>query len=141
MRYVGQAYELNVPAKGDFVRAFHREHELRYGHANPAKSVEIVNVRSRVIGATPPLAWPRYRLGRPDCRAAIAATRDVLFRGKRASTPIYVREKLHAGNIFRGPAIVTEYSGTTVVPPGWTVGVDAYENLILSRGGRNARYL
>lgn len=141
MRYVGQAYELNVPANGDFVRAFHREHELRYGHANPAKSVEIVNVRSRVIGATPPLVWPRYRLGRPDCRAAIAATRDVLFHGKRASTPIYVREKLHAGNIFRGPAIVAEYSGTTVVPPGWTVGVDAYENLILSRGGRNARHL
>jgi N-methylhydantoinase A len=141
MRYAGQAYELSVPARGDFVRAFHREHELRYGHANPARAIEIVNIRSRLIGATPRLAWPRHRLGRPECREAIVATREVMFRGKKERTPIYVREKLQAGNVVRGPAIIAEYSGTTVVPPGWRGRVDAYDNLVLSRGGRNARSL
>lgn len=139
MRYAGQAYELSVPARGDFVRAFHREHELRYGHASPGKAIEIVNVRSRVIGATPPLRWPRYRLGRPDASAAVAGSREVLFRSKPERTPIYIREKLRAGNTFRGPAIVAEYSGTTVVPPGWEGRVDACENLILSRGRGHAR--
>jgi N-methylhydantoinase A len=139
IRYAGQAYELSVPAGGDFVRAFHREHELRYGHASPARAVEIVNARSRFIGATPSLAWPRYRLGRPDCRAAIAATRDVIFSGEKERTPIYMREKLQPGNVVRGPAIIAEYSGTTVVPSGWRGRVDSYENIILSRGGRNAR--
>jgi N-methylhydantoinase A len=134
MRYAGQAYELSVPAQGDFVRAFHREHELRYGHANPAKAVEIVNVRSRVIGATSELNWPRQRPGSPNSRGAIATNRQVQFRGQSQRTPIYSREKLHAGNAFRGPAIIAEYSGTTVLPPGWRCRVDAYENLVLSRG-------
>jgi N-methylhydantoinase A len=139
IRYVGQAYELSVPTAGDFVRAFYREHELRYGHASPARAIEIVNVRSRFIGAMPKLSWPHHRLGAPDCRSAITATREVIFASKKERTPIYVREKLHSGNIVRGPAIIAEYSGTTVVPPGWHAKVDAYENIILSRGGRNAR--
>jgi N-methylhydantoinase A len=134
MRYAGQAYELTVPAHGDFVRAFHREHELRYGHANPAKAVEVVNVRSRLIGATPKLNWPRERPHPPECRKAIAIHREVIFRGGKQRTPIYLREKLRAGNAFRGPAIIAEYSGTTVLPPGWRCRVDAYENLVLSRG-------
>jgi N-methylhydantoinase A len=134
MRYAGQAYELSVPAQGDFVRAFHREHELRYGHANPAKAVEIVNVRSRLIGATPKLDWPHERPHRPECSKAIAIHREVVFRGRKQRTPIYLREKLRAGNSFRGPAIIAEYSGTTVLPPGWRCRMDGYENLVLSRG-------
>ena len=139
IRYVGQAYELSVPAAGDFVRAFHREHELRYGHASPTRAIEIVNVRSRFIGATPKLSWPHHRLGPPDCRSAITAAREMIFSTKKEQTQIYVREKLHSGNVVRGPAIIAEYSGTTVVPPGWRAQVDAYEYIILSRGGRNAR--
>lgn len=139
IRYVGQAYELSVPATGNFVRAFHREHELRYGHASPARPIEIVNVRSRFIGATPKITWPSHPLGPPECRSAIAAIREVIFGSKKERTPIYVREKLHSGNVVRGPAIIAEYSGTTVVPPSWRAQVDAYENIILSRGGRNAR--
>lgn len=139
IRYAGQAYELSVPATGNFIRAFHREHELRYGYSSPMKAIEILNVRSRFIGLTPRLPWPRYRPGRPECRSAIVATRDVIFGAKSRRTPIYVREKIRAGNLVRGPAIIAEYSGTTVVPPGWRALVDSYENLTLARGGRNAR--
>jgi N-methylhydantoinase A len=133
MRYVGQAYELMVPEDGDFVRAFHREHELRYGYSDPARPVEVVNVRVRVVGMTPPIDWPRHRLGKADSRDAIAARRRVYFGGKRYEAPIYARERLRAGNRLRGPAIVSEYSATTVVPPGWGAHVDAFENLVLSR--------
>jgi N-methylhydantoinase A len=138
VRYTGQAYELSVPATGNFVRAFHGEHELRYGHASPTRSIEIVNVRSRFIGAMPKLNWTRHRLGPPECLSAITVTRGVIFSTRKERTPIYVREKLHSGNIVRGPAIIAEYSGTTVVPPGWRAVVDAYENIVLSQGGRNA---
>ena len=139
IRYAGQAYELSVLATGDFVRAFHREHELRYGHASPERPIEIVNVRSRFIGATPKLTWPRHRIGSTECRSAIAASRAVIFDAQTKRTRIYVREKLRSGNVIRGPAIIAEYSGTTVVPPRWRAVVDAYENIVLSQGGRNAR--
>jgi N-methylhydantoinase A len=132
LRYAGQAYELNVPATGDFVRAFHAEHERRYGYSDSQRAVEVVNVRAKFIGAAPAIRWPRQKSAGVDSRRAIATRRAVWFQWKRAETPIYVREKLRSGNALRGPAIVAEYSATTVVPPGWRGRVDAFENLILS---------
>jgi N-methylhydantoinase A len=133
LRYAGQSYELNVPATRDFSRAFHREHERRYGYSDFARAIEVVNVRAKMIGAAPPIRWPRQKSAGADSRRAIMARRGVWFQGKRGETPIYVREKLCAGNAFRGPAIVVEYSATTVVPPGWQGRVDEFENLVLRR--------
>ncbi|HUJ30007.1 MAG TPA: hydantoinase/oxoprolinase family protein [Candidatus Acidoferrum sp.] len=134
-RYVGQAYELLVAAAGDFVRAFHREHERRYGYSDPARPVEVVNVRARFTGRMSAIPWPRRKLGRADSRAAIVTRRQVYFAGKRRETPIYSREQLTPGNLLRGPAVASEYSATTVVPPGWTVRVDEFENLIATPSG------
>jgi len=132
MRYVGQAYELTLPAGGDFAAALHREHEQRYGYSNPARAIEVVNVRARVIGVTPRIDWPRQRLGKPQCESAIVTRRRIYFADKAHATPIYAREKLRAGNRIAGPAIISEYSATTVVPPRWNARVDAFENLVLS---------
>jgi N-methylhydantoinase A len=133
MRYVGQAYELMVPERGDFIRAFHGEHELRYGYSDSARAVEVVNVRVRVVGMTAPIDWPRYRLGKADSSGAIAVRRRVYFGGQHYDAPIYARETLHAGNRLTGPAIVSEYSATTVVPPGWSARLDEFENVVLER--------
>jgi N-methylhydantoinase A len=138
MRYAGQAYELNVPAKADFTGAFHQLHERRYGYSDPSRVVEVVNVRAKFIGETPRLSLPRRKPGPADSRQAIATRRTVYFRGKRVETPIFIRGRLRAGNCFRGPAIIAEYSATTVVHPGWRGIVDEYENLILSRVHPNA---
>jgi len=131
MRYVGQAYELSVPAAGDFVGAFHREHARRYGYSDAGRPVEIVNVRARFIGASPRVRWTRQRLWRGDCQAAIIGTRAVSFHGRPLAAHVYQREMLRPGNRFRGPAIVAEYSATTMVPGGWSAYVDAFENLLL----------
>jgi N-methylhydantoinase A len=133
MRYVGQAYELMVPEAGDFVRSFHQEHELRYGYSDAQRAIEVVNIRLRVIGVTNPIAWPRRRLGNDDSGGAVTARRQVHFASKAHNTRIYARDKLQAGNRLRGPAIIAEYSATTVVPPGWFAEVDGFRNLILSR--------
>ena len=133
MRYVGQAYELTLPEPGDFVRAFHREHEKRYGYSDVSRPIEVVNVRLRVIGVTKPVAWPRQKLGGTDARGAVAMRRCAFFSGQSHDSPVYTREKLRPGNRLRGPAIICEYSATNVVPLGWSVHVDGFENLILSR--------
>ncbi|HEV2314738.1 MAG TPA: hydantoinase/oxoprolinase family protein [Candidatus Acidoferrales bacterium] len=134
MRYVGQAYELSVPASADFVRSFHLAHEKRYGYADTKRPVEIVNVRARAIGLTPKPALPRLSSGGTDASAAMMQQRDVFFSGRATKTKVYDRAQLRAGNRFRGPAIVAEYSATTVVLPGWNVRVDAYGNLLMERG-------
>ena len=132
MRYVGQAYELSVPAAGDFFGSFHRAHERRYGYADASRPTEIVNVRARLIGATPKPQLPRYRPGAADARAAVVGMRRGVFAGRLRTTPVYDRAKLRAGQRFAGPAIVTEYSATTVVPPGWRARVDEFANLVLT---------
>ena len=131
MRYIGQAYELTVPAAGDFVGAFHRTHERRYGYADPGRAVEVVNVRARLIGTTPKPALPRFRSASTSPRSARVDERNVVIAGRALPTAIYDRARLRTGNRFAGPAVVVEYSATTLVPPGWRARVDAFENIIL----------
>ncbi len=131
MRYIGQAFELTVLATGDFLGSFHRAHERRYGYADAARRAEIVNVRARFIGATPKPELPRSKPGRADCAGAVGGVRRAFFGGKPLATPVYARTCLRAGNRLVGPAIVTEYSATTLVPPRWRGFLDAFENLIL----------
>lgn len=132
MRYVGQAYELTVSASHDFVETFHRAHERRYGYADPGRAVEVVNVRARLIGATPKPALPKSRDTGPIVRrGGLVEQRDVHVAGRRVRAAIYDRAKLRAGNRFAGPAVVVEYSATSFVPPGWRGRVDDYENIVL----------
>jgi N-methylhydantoinase A len=134
MRYTGQAFELTVPADGDFIRGFHQAHERRYGYSDPQRGVEIVNVKVRAMGLTPKPALSRLRAGRARASHAIMNERCVIFAGGPVKTKIHDRARLLAGNRLPGPAIVAEYSGTTVIEPGWRGRVDAYGNLILERG-------
>ena len=53
-----------------------------------------------------------------------------------AAAKLLDREALRPGNQFSGPALVTEYSTTTVVPAGFTCRVDEWFNLLLESGER-----
>ena len=48
-------------------------------------------------------------------------------------TPVYDRQRLQPGQRLPGPALITEYSATTVVPEDFTVRIDDYYNLVLQR--------
>ena len=131
MRYAGQSYELNVPFAGNFVSAFHRAHEKRYGYFDRTRACEVVNIRARFTGRTPKPSLPKLKTGGPSAAPALVAKSHVHFRGRRNLTAIYDRSLLRAGNRIPGPAIVTEYSATSLVPPGWSGRVDRTGNLIL----------
>jgi len=121
-----------VPAAIDFVDRFHQEHRRRYGYADAARPVEVVNVRVRATGTVPKPALPRARQGAAIAKSAISSVRPIHFSGVVRRTPIYDRALLRAGNRFAGPAVITEYSATTLVLPGWRARVDAYENILLT---------
>jgi N-methylhydantoinase A len=44
---------------------------------------------------------------------------------------VYSRDLLIAGDSISAPALITEYSSTTVLPPGCVATVDLYGNLIV----------
>lgn len=141
VRYAGQSYELSVPFTRDFRERFHREHERAYGHSSPERPLEIVNLRLRLIVATakPDQAVARRQRRQPlgrDMRAAIVKRKPVWFGKQALDALLYDRERLPAGVEFAGPAIVVEYSSTTVVPPDWTGEVDEHRNLVLTQHAR-----
>jgi N-methylhydantoinase A len=131
MRYSGQSYELSVPFASDFISAFHRAHEKRYGYFDRARMCEAVNIRARFTGRTPKPTLPNLKPGGPSAAPALVSKSQVLFQARRKLTPIYDRSRLRAGNRIHGPAIVTEYSATTLIPPDWSGRVDRNGNLIL----------
>ena len=141
MRYVGQAYELEVPIAVPVTRermpeilaAFHAVHERVYGYARTQQPVEFVNFR----------AVHTYPLPRPVVTPAARATgtlADARLGERRAyfggfvPTAIYERARLPLGARLAGPAIVEQSDTTTVIPPGVTALVDDAGNLRLRRG-------
>ena len=64
-------------------------------------------------------------------RSAIRAQRQLFFDGKSFQAPIYDREALQSGQHFEGPAVIEEFSGTTLLPPKWTAEVRAGGHLYL----------
>jgi N-methylhydantoinase A len=131
LRYSGQAYEITVPLACDFLAAFHRAHERRYGYSDPKRAAEIVNIRARAIGRTAKPELDRPKPAGTNAAHAIVEKRSIFFEGEPHTAPVYDRDKLQPRNTFVGPAIVTEYSATTVVPPRWRAKVDGWANLIL----------
>ena len=130
LRYRGQGYELNLPFASDLISRFHSEHKRRYGYSSPEREVEIVTVRLRGRVASPEkLANLKIERAAGKLKEASA---PVWFSGKRHRTPIIPRDALKSGKRYRGPAVVTEYSATTVVPPGHKFSVDKVGNLIIT---------
>jgi N-methylhydantoinase A len=131
LRYAGQGYELNVPAGPQMLPEFHAAHRKRYGHADETRTVEVVNVRVRMIATSEPVESPRQKKGVSICEHAIIKNKRVMFDRTWQQTRIYKRDLLSPGNTFEGPAIVHEYSATTVVPPGCKAEVDEYSNIVI----------
>jgi N-methylhydantoinase A len=59
------------------------------------------------------------------------------MKGKPLRAGFYLRKKLKAGSRVAGPAVVIEYSATTLLPENFDAHVDEYLNLLIepSRNG------
>jgi N-methylhydantoinase A len=131
LRYAGQGYELNVAHGRGMAAAFHALHKRRYGFANEGGRLEIVNVRVRLVAAAEPFEAEKSEMVDGDGSAALMGERPVYFDGVAHATRLYERDRLRAGDVLAGPAIVSEYSSATIVPPGDVLRVDVWGNLVI----------
>ncbi|MGA8272380.1 MAG: hydantoinase/oxoprolinase family protein [Candidatus Sulfotelmatobacter sp.] len=153
IRYRGQGYELNLPFTKNLLAAFQQEHHRRYGYAHATREVELVTLRLRAISKTPTAHIEKtsrvgqtVRVGQMNHVGTAAPGRPsraklgsistpkvpVLFDGKKLPTKIYSREDLKPGKTYSGPAIITEYSATTVIPPDERFHLDVAGSLIIA---------
>jgi len=135
-RYPGQTWDIDVPVPGgkvtqktidDLAALFHEIHEREHTYARKDEDVMIsgVRVRSRGIVDKPPA--PKARKGSPP---KAKGSRRAYFGDGFVKTKVYDGEKIGAGRSIKGPAIVEEPFTTIVVPPKWTVKLDARGNYV-----------
>jgi N-methylhydantoinase A len=142
MRYRGQGYEIPVAIDpeevtrdglGQLDERFNGLHEQLYGFRMHDTRTEIVNLRAIGFGSVPKPDLPSGDEGGSDAAGAIIDEHEIVFEAERLPTKIYDRDKLAPGNVFAGPAIVTEFDSTTVVLPGYEAGVDRNFNILINR--------
>jgi N-methylhydantoinase A len=133
IRYVGQAYEISIPAHGNFTAAFHRAHQMRYGYHDASRPVEIVNVRCRATGITAKPNIEKLLRMKHAHKVPPAGTLRCVLDGKMQTVRLIAREQLRAGHSFSGPALISEYSATTIIPEGWAAKVDDYGQILVTR--------
>ena len=137
MRYLGQSHELTIPfaeIKSDFhadlYLLFTKFHKKRYLISNTNQEVEIVNIRVRATGSTKTVELNKKR---KKTRKKKIKKQKIVFDGKSYEAIVFDRIDLHPGENFRGPALVFEFSATSIIPPFWNCKVDKESNLILTK--------
>jgi len=128
VRYGGQGYELNIPYNGKLIAAFRREHERRYGYSYPAREIELVTLRLRATVKSARLSPGKALVERSPVDPELSS---ILFEDRKIEATIYDRDSLRPGRKYSGPAVVTEYSATTIVPPGAPFWLERAGNLII----------
>ena len=140
VRYVGQSFELTVDCpsltgRGDLTRSiaaeFYAAHLQRFGYADRALPVEVVNLRLKLeLAVDKPHLEPAPDGGSDAAHAAVGNV-EVVFAEGSMDTTLYDRDRLQTGNRISGPALLLQLDTTIVVPPGWAGEVDPYGNLLL----------
>jgi N-methylhydantoinase A len=126
VRYAGQSYELTIPFGADF----HKEHQRVYGYSDAGRSTQVVALRVRAR-----VAVEKPRLPDGVKSAKQLGTRRVWVAGRWRSLPAGPREQL-GSKALQGPALITDYGSTTLVPPGWSVKTGAAGSLVLRAAGK-----
>jgi N-methylhydantoinase A len=132
LRYVGQSFELAVPADGVddpavLAALFHAAHDKSFGHAEQDAPVQVVSLRVAATRPAPPVELRRRATAPHPARPR----EEIWLRhdGAWHDAALYAREELDPGAAFRGPAVVTQADCTVLVPPGWAARIDDFGNI------------
>jgi N-methylhydantoinase A len=142
MRYVGQAYEINVPfpeysrpmdaqTMKKLCASFHLHHRKRFGHSAEEEPIELVCFR--VLGILP-VRGTKF-LPKKEMRGSPLKGHRRAYFGKEKGfmeCPIYDREYMNKDYQVEGPAIIEDPITTIVIYPGHRAEVDSMGNNHLS---------
>jgi N-methylhydantoinase A len=131
MRYVGQTHEVTVPISSDngvvsaagmaaAIRGFHALHKQLYTFNKPEDDVEILSIQLDLIGIrNKPVLQTVARQG-TNPQAALKEQRPVYspLAQDYVDTNIYDGNRILAGNVIDGPAVIEEKATSIVIFPG-----------------------
>ncbi len=141
IRYAGQAFQLSLTTTIDELKTkglavltdeFDRQHEQLFTFAH-GKDHEIVMIRA-IVKARSTLSAELKEVGDHATLIGDAIIHETKFYYEQEwhDAEIYDREKLGAGTVVPGPAIVSEMDSTTLILPGHAATVDKVGNLLIN---------
>ncbi|MGE5301804.1 MAG: hydantoinase/oxoprolinase family protein [Alphaproteobacteria bacterium] len=143
MRYAGQFHEIELPLPStlrsaadieEVVKAFHARHKELYTFDLPFRGTEFLTFR---LKATAPrrvgLQIHPLAQGTSDPKPAFKRMRRCWFGKEWVETPCYDGERVLAGQVFPGPAIIEAKATTVVIPNGLTCTMDPSGSYLLRR--------
>ena len=141
-RYLGQSYEINVPFRkartpqAAFLGEFHKRHRKLYSYHHAGRPVEVVNIRIKAVAVTPKVPLGRISERTPLDPGAALRKQPVTAGRRTMAGTVYDRSRLSPGNAVTGPALVIDPESTTFLPPGCSLLVDGFLNLIIQLSRR-----
>lgn len=138
LRYFGQSYEITIPYRKTsspfiFISDFHRAHQKLYSYHHRQKTVEIVNIRIKVVGKGKTISLRKLPRGDSDPQVAFIRNQDLHYKGKTMQASVFTRELLSPGARLKGPALIADADSTTFLPPDYKLDVDGFLNLLIER--------
>jgi len=144
VRFANQMLDLPVPippgpVTEETLRQADRDFRALYFEIcgmRPTDPCQLMNCQVRAVGIVPKPQIPAMPKGDGKAARALKGSRPAYFGEARGfvDTRVYDRTALLHGDRVEGPAIFEEPDSTTICPPGYTVAVDAYLNLIIAKG-------
>jgi N-methylhydantoinase A len=142
VRYFGQisGYRTQPLQGGDVVEGirqlidtFGDDHEREFGYQLPPEvgEIEVVNLRTTLLGIVDEPPQLPYK---PSGEPGVNFTEPVYYIGESAyvDTPFIDRDSLSIGENVEGPAVITEWESTTILPPRCTAVVSEGGELVIS---------
>ena len=131
LRYDGSHQTIPVEGSTEATarELFEAAHKQRYGFISPTRDIIIDMVSVEANGAS----RDDVTLTPPNGDGTPTAHVPIFHDGAWADVPIHARDTLNTDSAIKGPAIITEPTGTNVIEPGWTARLDERANLIIER--------
>jgi len=132
LRYAGSdtAFHVSSGSVNELIGRFEEVHRARFGFVSPEKDIIIESMQVEAVGAA----------ARVDITSPVPAANGeplgvfpTFVGGAWQPTPFLARERMAAGILISGPAVIVESTATTVVDPGWSAIITPAGDLVLDR--------
>src|SRR2546427_948232 len=135
LRYDGtdSALLVNFGSAAEMTRSFEAAYRKRYSFLMAGRALIAESVSVEAFGAAVVPPEPADEDARGAGTAAPADWVNLHTGGRAHRAPVFVRERLAAGDRIPGPAVIAEKNATTVGEPGWQAEVMRPNHIVLER--------
>ncbi|WFU12200.1 hydantoinase B/oxoprolinase family protein (plasmid) [Rhizobium sp. CB3090] len=118
--------------------AFEAAHKARFGFLDQTKSLILETLSVEAVGGNREINH-EPTLVSADAQPEPTTQTRFFSDGKWQNASVYRRERLSAGHVIKGPALLIEPNQTVVVEEGWTATLTAKDHIVLERTATGAK--